>query len=223
MLHPEMTFLPVAGFLGISFAAGHVISAGKGLLKKSSTGASNAHSQDAYNAIVSSGDVGALRELVRLGGFTSNGGWHGAVGKGADKYARTLLGQLVDAGIVVGPRVDPDHWYNNPNGWSLAPDYAAKVAPTAEAPPVNAVAELTEPLRSAAEQGVANVREAAAQTVERAGVGGGAALARKVRGSEGPLDKVIAIVKRPGGTVLAIGIGVGLIVLVTVLATRRRS
>lgn len=93
-----------------------------GLIHGSSTGSSNSATDSAYNRVVAGGPDarGALQFLVAAGGFTSNGGWHGAVGKGADTYARTKLGQLVEAGLVIGPTVDPQHWYTNPTGWRLA-------------------------------------------------------------------------------------------------------
>ena len=38
--------------------------------------------------------------------MTSNGGWHGAPGKGADYYARAALNTLIAQGFVTGPEDD---------------------------------------------------------------------------------------------------------------------
>lgn len=88
-------------------------------LKKSSAPGSNAATDDAANR-ARAGDASGLAFVVRSGGFTSNGGWHGAVGKGADRYARVVLQNLINEGVVVGPAVDPGHWSFMPNAWSLA-------------------------------------------------------------------------------------------------------
>lgn len=92
-----------------------------------------------------------------------------------------------------------------------AVDAGAPIAPTAQPPtPESPFEQATEPLRQALATSASQVREAAASTVERVGVGAGAAGARGIRGAAGPLDQLIAFVQRPAG-VLAVG-GVVLVV-----------
>lgn len=101
---------------------------GSVLFHGSSTPASNAATDAAANR-ARAGDPAGLAFVVQQGGFTSNGGWRGAVGKGADTYARQVLNQLINEGVAVGPLVDPNSWRytlpdgrpsNNPNNWHLA-------------------------------------------------------------------------------------------------------
>lgn len=66
-----------------------------------------------------------------------------------------------------------------------------------------------------------NLREGLAGTVEAVGVGGAAAVAKKLRGTEGPLDRIIEVAKKPAGTVALIAAGVFLLVLVTATLARR--
>lgn len=79
-----------------------------------------------------------------------------------------------------------------------------------EAPP-DPLSLAVEPLRAAIVDSTAaseaSIREAAAQTIERIGVGGAAAGAAQVRGTTGPLDQLIVAVQKPG-VLLAVGIGV---------------
>lgn len=71
----------------------------------------------------------------------------------------------------------------------------------------NALELAAQPIVDAATQVDAAGREALAQSAERVGLGGGAALAQQIRGTEGPLDKVIEFGKKPGGAIaLAVGV-----------------
>jgi len=102
------------------------------LIHGSSTGTSNAATDRAAND-ARNGIASGLAFVVKQGGFTSNGGWRGAVGKNADYYARQKLNDLINEGVVVGPLVDVASWKtlpgggvaNHPNNWRLA----AKAAP----------------------------------------------------------------------------------------------
>lgn len=94
-------------------------------------------------------------------------------------------------------------------------------APSLAIGSVSALQEAAEPLREAAADSVAQLREAAASTIERVGVGGGAAGARAIRGDAGPLDRLITFAKDPtGAIVLAIG-AVALVIGVTFVFARR--
>lgn len=88
-------------------------------------------------------------------------------------------------------------------------------APALAADQPSSLSLVVEPLRegiaSSADAGEAAVREGLAQAVERAGVGGAAALSREVRGTEGPLDRLIQFSEKPGGLVILAG---GALVLV---------
>src|SRR5438128_6053401 len=98
-----------------------------GLIHSSSAPASDA-TTDRAAAGVRAGDLNALALLIRQGGMTSNGGWHGPPGKGSDRYARETLNNLIALGFVVGPTLDPASWRTLPNGapannpaqWQLA-------------------------------------------------------------------------------------------------------
>lgn len=83
---------------------------------------------------------------------------------------------------------------------------------------------VTEPLRAAVDDSTrvseAQIREAAAQTAERVGVGGGAAAAQQLRGTSGPLDTLIGFAQKPGGTVILVIGGVVLIAGVAYFAGR---
>lgn len=77
------------------------------------------------------------------------------------------------------------------------------------------------PINDAALASQALYREAAAQTAERVGVGGGAAAAKALRGTEGPLDRIIGFAQKPGGTVALIVGGVLLVAGVAYWIGRR--
>lgn len=134
---------PVIAAAGVKIASG--------LIKGSSTGSSNAWT-DAAADRARAGDPSGVRDVVVQGGFTSNGGWHGAVGKGADYYARDVLNQLIDEGVVAGPHVDHNSWRtlpdgrpaNNPSLWRLAPKQLLP-APKAVSPAGGVVAVPTPP------------------------------------------------------------------------------
>lgn len=107
------------GLAPFAIAAGAKTAGVKLSLKKSSTPGSNQASLAASEG-VRAGDANALNFLIVQGGYTSNGGWRGAVGKGADYYARGLLAQLLADGVIVGPPVDVNNW-KTPHNWRLAP------------------------------------------------------------------------------------------------------
>src|SRR5712664_4816915 len=84
------------------FAPLTIVAPVAGLIRGSSTGSSNAATDRAAVA-ARMGDPSGLAFIVQQGGFTSNGGWRGAVGKGADAYARSVLNSLITDGVVIGP------------------------------------------------------------------------------------------------------------------------
>lgn len=101
----------------------------RGFIHGSSTGASNA-ATDAAAERVKAGDAAALAFVVKQGGFTSNGGWRGAVGKGADYHARDVLNDLINGNFVVGPLVDHNSWTTLPGGGKANDPRLWKIAPT---------------------------------------------------------------------------------------------
>lgn len=79
----------------------------------------------------------------------------------------------------------------------------------------NALEMALAPVVNAGEANEAAAREALATAAERVGVGGGAELARQLRGGAGPLDKLIEFGQKPGGTLALVA---GAVVLVVVVA-----
>lgn len=71
-----------------------------GLIKGSSTPASNAATDAAYNG-AAGGDQAALDSLVAKAGY--NGGVGMAVGSGAKEYAQGKLWSLISSGAVIAP------------------------------------------------------------------------------------------------------------------------
>lgn len=98
-------------------------------------------------------------------------------------------------------------------------------APSLVADQQPALQLVTEPLRegivSSSDASETAIREGLAQAVERAGVGGAAALAREARGTEGPLDKLIAFSQKPSGVIVLVAAGVALVAVVAYVAGRR--
>lgn len=87
---------------------------------------------------------------------------------------------------------------------------------------VSPIQQALDPLRAALEAGgdEAAVREAAAQVVERVGVGGGAAGAQALRGTSGPLDTLIEFSQKPGGTIILVVSAVAIVILLASVARR---
>lgn len=106
----------------------------------------------------------------------------------------------------------------DPN-FNLTPG-AATPAPNASP---SAISQALDPLRAALDSGAseAELKDAAAQVVERVGVGGGAAGARVIRGTSGPLDTLIEFSQKPGGTLTLVVAGVALVALVGFWIGRR--
>lgn len=88
----------------------------------------------------------------------------------------------------------------------LDPNFVLRpgAAPAGAAATTSTVQQALDPLRAALAAGgdEAALREALAQTIERVGVGGGAAGAAAVRGTSGPLDQLIAFAQQPTGAVV---------------------
>lgn len=131
------------GFAPLAIAAGAKAAGIHISLKGSSAPASDRATDDAA-ARARAGDPSGLAFVVKQGGFTSNGGWRGAVGKGADYYARDVLNSLIDDGTAIGPRVSHDSWTRLPDGsraniptlWRLASQLKAPaVSSPGMAPP----------------------------------------------------------------------------------------
>lgn len=157
---------------------------------------------------VASGDVGALRQLDQL--------------RRTDKDKKAWQA-LWDEYVPVQPlsesqrsfilQADPSKAGSLPAARTGAPVLAN---PGAAAPsPIELV---TEPIRaavvSATEQGEATIREGLAQSVERVGVGGAAAVSRELRGGSGPLDTLIQFSQKPGGLVIIVVGGVLAVALI---------
>lgn len=98
-------------------------------------------------------------------------------------------------------------------------------AVTLQADEPSGLSVAVEPLRSAVVESTerleADVREGAAQTAERIGVGGGAEGARRLRGEAGPLDRVIAFAQEPVGIAVIAVAGLALFAFVAFTFGRR--
>jgi len=84
----------------------------------------------------------------------------------------------------------------------------------------SAAEQALEPVIAAARTADLSARDAFAQSAERIGIGGGAALASGIRGAPGPLDKLIEFGQKPGGTLALVAGGVVLLVFVGSLLRR---
>ncbi len=182
-------------------------------------------------AIVPSGaDVGRFEDNRVAAELVTNGGPNAAAalqflkGRGQINLGATVNVQPADPNtwpsrLSYGPNVGP--WASPAATNDAKAKYNALAAglpaPERVQTPLEQAAA---PLREAVSRSVADVKEAAASSVERIGVGAGAAGAKALRGGEGPLDKLISFAKSPKNTVtVAIG-AVVLVVLVAVLAGR---
>lgn len=76
------------------------------------------------------------------------------------------------------------------------------------------------PINAALATSDAAFREGVAQTAERVGVGGGAAVAKAARGTGGSLDTLIAFTQKPAGMLTAVIVGVALVAGVAYMAGR---
>lgn len=82
----------------------------------------------------------------------------------------------------------------------------------------NAAEQLVQPIADSVAASEAQIREGLASAAERLGVGGGAALASGIRGTEGPLDRLIEFGKKPAGTItLAVGVIVAIVIVARVV------
>jgi len=156
---------------------------------------------------IANGDVAAIRELDTLRRTAKDRGAWEALWQ---EYVKVQ--PLTEAQRAAITQAEPGAIV--PAARTGAPILAA---PGTAAP--SALSLVTEPLRAALDDSTtaqeAAIREAAAQTAERVGVGGGAALAGGLRGSSGPLDTLIEFSQKPGGTLTLV---VGAVVLIAGVA-----
>lgn len=156
---------------------------------------------------IASGDVAAIREVDTARRTSKDkGAWETAWQEYVKiqpltEAQRAVIAQLEPGALVPAARTGA----------------AILASPGAAAP--SALSLVTEPLRAALDDSTsaqeAAIREAAAQTAERVGVGGGALLAGNLRGSSGPLDTLIEFSQKPGGTLVLV---VGAVALVAGIA-----
>lgn len=106
----------------------------------------------------------------------------------------------------------------DPN-FALTPGVAS---PAPNATP-SALSQAVDPLREVLDKGgtADEIKDAAAQVVERVSIGGGAAGAQAIRGTSGPLDTLIEFSRKPGGTLTLVVAGVALVALVGFWIGRR--
>lgn len=79
----------------------------------------------------------------------------------------------------------------------------------------NPAEQIVQPIAEAVAGSEAQIREGLASAAERIGVGGAAEAARKIRGQDGPLDRLIEFGQKPAGTITLV---VGVIVAVVIVA-----